>query len=399
MKKKILVPVIVLTLSISITILLCNILKKTTDDSGIIISKKNISVNCENVKIKNLKDEMFMPLFFKNNSVVGKVQSTLTDYNTNDFEKSYPCNGCKSTLYSLDNKNTINETTLTTSNGISSIGSKNKLVRQSEDGKIHYINYDKSDKEITLDNYIEPYNGDLNNSTIAFLDGNDNYLVTYTYSTDENLYTTIKIYDINEKKLYTSDNLEYSIYNIFFIKEINSIMAIDNSGQLYKITLSDNKINIEKNEKLTLDSLENNIGYNSVKVINDSEILILNRNSNININNIITKYNFKTKKTTPLLNINEIEESIWVADINADGSLIVLEKGINNVEKGLVVNQMYLAKIKNDSLDVFYKNPIDNNTFNSYSIDDNGTSIFVTTTSWDNKDHSNTYSYEKYSIK
>ena len=399
MKKKILIPIIILTLSISITILLCNILKESTDNSGITISKKNISVNCENVNIKNMKDEMFIPLFFKNDSIIVKIQSTLTEYNINDFEKSYPCNGCKATLYSLNNKNNVAETTLATSDGISSIGSKNKLVRHSEDGKIHYINYDKSEKEITLDNYTEPLNSDLNNCTITFLDGNDNYLVTYISPTDENQYTIIKIYDINEKKLYTSDNLEYPIYNIFFIKEINSIMAIDNTGQLYKITLSDNKINIEKNEKLSLDSLENNIGYNAVKVINNNEILILNRNSYINIKNIITKYNFKTKKTTPLLNINKINESIWVCDINSDGSLIVLEKGINNIEKGLVINQMYFSKIENDSLDVFYKSPIDNNTFNSYSLNDNGKSIFVTTTSWDNKNHNNTYSYKKYSIK
>ena len=60
---------------------------------------------------------------------------------------------------------------------------------------------------------------------------------------------------------------------------------------------------------------------------------------------------------------------------------------------------MYFSKIENDSLDVFYKSPIDNNTFNSYSLNDNGKSIFVTTTSWDNKNHNNTYSYKKYSIK
>lgn len=399
MKKKFIVPLIIFILSISITVLLCSILNKSKDNSGITISKKNISVKCENVNIKNMKDETFVPLFYKDNSIVGKIQSTLTEYDINDFQKLYPCNGFKSNLYSVDNKNNIKQTNLDTSDGVSTIGYANKVVRQSEDGKIHYINYDNSEKETVIDNYSEPYNSDINNCTITFLDGNDNYLVTYSSSTDDNLSTTIKIYDINEKKLYTSDNLESPIYNVFFIKEINSIIAIDNLGQLYEITLSDNKINMKKNEKLSLDSLENNIGYNSVKVINDSEILILNRNSNIHINNIITKYNFKTKKTTSLLKINKINESIWVTDINADGSLIVLEKGINNIDEGIVINQMYFAKIGTDSLDVFYKSPIENNTFNSYCLNNDGKSLFITTTSWDNKDHSNTYSYKKYSIK
>lgn len=398
MNKKTIIAIVILILSISITILLCSILKNIKDPSGITISKNDISVQAENVNIKDIKDEMFMPLFFKNDLVTGKLQSTLTEYNIDEFEKSYPCDGSKANLYSISEKNKAIKTSLIASDGITSIGSKNKFVRQSKDGKISYINYDKSENEIVLDNYIEPIQDNITNCTISFLDGNDNYLVTYITDICENNSTIIKIYDINEKKLYSSDNLEHPIYNTFFIKYMDSIMAMDTSGQLYKIILSDNKVNIEKKQKLSINSLENTIGFNSIKVINDTEILILNRNTDPTINNIITKYNFKTRKTTPLLKTNKTDASVWVTDINADGSLIVLEKGINNINKGLLLNEMYFAKVSRDSLDVFYNTTMENNTFNYYSLSDNGKSIFITTTSWNSKNN-NSYSYKKYTIK
>ena len=76
-------------------------------------------------------------------------------------------------------------------------------------------------------------------------------------------------------------------------------MAMDTSGQLCKITPSDNKVNIEKKQKLSINSLENTIGFNSIKVINDTEILILNRNTDPTINNIITTTSWNSKNNNP----------------------------------------------------------------------------------------------------
>ena len=80
---------------------------------------------------------------------------------------------------------------------------------------------------------------------------------------------------------------------------MDSIMAMDTSGQLCKIILSDNKVNIEKKQKLSINSLENTIGFNSIKVINDTEILILNRNTDPTINNIITTTSWNSKNNNP----------------------------------------------------------------------------------------------------
>lgn len=247
----------------------------------------------------------------------------------------------------------------------------NKIIEiPPSSGNIYYYDFSKKEsKKFFLGKF-----DDLNNSGLTqcrIVEGNEKFGAIYQYKEDKNI-ESIKLIDLRSRRVYKNDNISnIEIIKVVYIKDLKKFMAIDKNGVCYEIKFKENNLELKKYSKIETGDLTLEQPINGVSAIcNDSEIYFISRNEigkNKLIKNRIIKYNFKTKKTDFILNINENYKTRALQYFPKQ-NILILEKVDRSKEDGTKreCSDIYLAEIKNNKVNIFYKSKYKNEE-NKYS--------------------------------
>ncbi|GAA0737226.1 hypothetical protein [Clostridium oceanicum] len=336
----------------------------------------NIKVNEDFIYIPKNKNEMcFEPSFWQN----GKLFGTLTKSSIRDKELSIIIDKyIPKYFHALDiNKKLLNETKKKAF-AASHYGLKEISRLSFEKGNFYYNDFSKEKSQQILLGKVSDLE-DLSNDSpknIPFgdeyiVDGNDKFATFYRYTKiiKNNICTGtvgfIRLLDLETKKLYKNDNIgDIEIIKVLYVKDLKKFMAIDKKGICYEIKFKGNSLKLEKFSQIDTGDLTLQQPCNGVAGrCNGSEIYFMSKNDigkNKLIKNRLIKYNFKTKKTDFILNMDENDKT-RVLDYFPKQNILILEK--TDIPKEGVLkgpSEIYLAEIKNGKANIFYKSKYKN---------------------------------------
>lgn len=323
----------------------------------IIMSKLKVEERVINLKID--KESSFFPLYWKEDKMVGMIENDgELNAGTQDKEKSF---------YELDSEGSMKET------------DKKSLLRvcfgdrgvgwKTDKDSLYY--YDFTDGKTFMEKLITPNQlfeeiaiGSIRSSSDRMTDlvqGNEKYMLGIIYmpgARPKDRTTSIKLFDIDNKKLYKSENLNNMVIcNIVYLKELKEFIAIENTGQTYKVSIFDNKIKLEKFKKIDLGS-HNGFDILNVSLVADDTIAIKNIGA-LDFNGILSKpnilmmtYNFKNNKIEKIIRAQN-DEDIRIEQYYHKQNLAVVSK--RSPKDKSQIESIYLAKITENEINYIYK--------------------------------------------
>lgn len=333
--------------------------KDNNDSSKYTITERNI----ENIA----KDKTFIPLFYDSDILYGKILLS---------------SGGEDIPYYLDKDGAFKEvevgkfseeeiTFMKKNMGINEFGvymiDSNKLNER----KFYY--YDIINKiKFELKEFEEKYSSyelELGNFTNlgSKLYGNNNYYIYQYLSIEDNKVGNkreIVIVDIEKEIYYTFENNNKNFINFYYSKHENSIMAIDNLGNIYKITLKENNIIYELYENINLNNLKiyNMFGYDIINVNNEEFILSIENNSKESMDYYNILYNVTSDEIIPI----DKEKKI-MGKLNDTNLYIILYE-----------ENRYLAELsENGEINLIYRLDIDGYLYMYSLVNDSDGSIFI----------------------
>ncbi|GAA0737205.1 hypothetical protein [Clostridium oceanicum] len=321
----------------------------------------SIKVNQSFININSNKGEMFIPCFWKDNKLLGVLETPKRI----DIDMPY-----SDKFYSINiNENSLDKTNQESySCAVDSI--KGPALDEKE--KLYYYDFteDKSKRF-----YIKGYNEGLDenykatNGNMYNVDGNNRFLTYHTYRinyrTNKQI-GTISLFDLKTNKLYKNNNIgDINISIVGYCKFLKKFIVFDNKGEIFKVNFNGQNLEIEKICKIDISDFRSNNMDISDFQLNNMDINAKIQNDNIYIINFdgnkLLKYNIKTKESKVLL--DKRKEGIKMLDYFPKQNVLVLEKENevkdNNI-KTKMYSDIYLAEIKNDELNIFYRNSYKN---------------------------------------
>lgn len=378
---------------------------------NITVEEKRVNLNFSDVS--SYEGDEFLPSFWYDNRVLGVIYSLGFEYR--NF-REYPFKSiAKENFYSLGEDGIFKKTDKT----IRDLNHRNIKdiiwINSNEDiGMIYYYDFTKNEDYVPLIKGAELFDGlpikadrskeivkgkdsyaysIVSNKDCELVSGNEEYLAAWGIDDTTNK-SVIRLLDIGSNKLYKSNFLDgIDVIKVLYIKELEKFVAIDKSGQCYKLNIKNDRIEVKSFSKIDLGDSDT-IDYKwQITLINDSQIAISNGVKKSK--NILIRYDFKNNETNFLFNTSG-DEWIRVVRYYPEENIIVLckEKDIEDMklknpnsqfvykEIKSSVESIYLAQIVNNKLEIFYESklnlkPDEISNFILCSINEKGDKIFL----------------------
>lgn len=333
------------------------VLNKDVKKEQIDVDQSKLKVDEKIFKIEGLEGgDFFFPSFWYKDKAIGEIQVIKRPKD----KKEYSVDGfAKKNFYILDTNNeSLKETNKELFYSFYHKNLKEVNFNPSED-KINYFDFEKNKNDLLImkDDLFHEYKDKyykLSNREFELVDGNNDYMVAYTTekSTGKG---TIKLLEIKNKKLHENSDIgKIDIRKVVYIKSLKKFIAIDEKGQCYKLSIKGDKIELKEFSKIDLGDL-NKFKKDEIKVLNDSQIVIFNKNGSVE-NNLI-KYDFKNNQVNFLFNIGK-DQGIKISEYYPKQNILILQKEKTYKLKRKPVGSyedIYLAQIVDDRVEIFYK--------------------------------------------
>ncbi|WP_461615614.1 hypothetical protein [Clostridium sp. Marseille-QA1073] len=362
----------------------------------------NPKVTVEKINLKLDEGDYFEPAFYHEGEVYGVIDKgcgTISDLDKATV--THPIAGyMKEYLYKVDDNNNLIKTSKEVFKRV--WGAKVLGVKLFEDDKVFSIDYKKEDKikeipELTkIINELKERSEYDSACHIRLNSDNENYVEIYitTASNKEKLY----LYDMKSKKLYDVHDKEYEkngcLNTLHYVDSLQSLVWINKDLKVYKLKLEkenaffESYINLDKyigsNQKGKIDNVRG-------VMINSDEMLIFQDEYVSEVGPYlyhpiyktisISKFNFKTNQYRVLFEAPD-GINMW-AEYIGNNMLDIEEFKQNekNVESIIPINR-YIKEIRNDELNVIYKEKTENEGETSYpyvyiALSEDGTELFL----------------------
>lgn len=362
----------------------------------------NPKVTVEKINLKLDEGDYFEPAFYHEGEVYGAIDKGSGEISRSDkATESHPIAGyMKDYLYKVDENINLEKTSKEVFDRVG----RSKMVgfKLLEDDKVFSIDYKKEDKikeipELTkIINELKERSEYDSTCHIRLNSDNENYVEIYITiaSNKEKLY----LYDMKSKKLYDVHDKEYEkngcLNTLNYVDSLQSLVWINKDFKIYKLKLEkenaffESYINLDKyigsNEKGKIDDVR-------TVMINSDEILIFQDQC---LNEVgpylyhpiyktisISKFNFKTNQYRVLF---EVPDDINMYGQYIGNNMLNLEEFKQNekTKESIIPVNRYIEEIKNDELNVIYKEKTkdeDETTYpNVYSaLSEDGTELFL----------------------
>jgi len=363
---------------------------------------KNPKVTVEKINLKLDEGDYFEPAFYHEGEVYGAIDKGRGTISRSDkATAAHPIAGyMKEYLYKVDDDNNLIETS---KEAFNFIGRAKMLgFKLFENDKVFSIDYKKEDKikeipELTkIINELKERSGYDSACHIRLNSDNENYVEIYitTASNKEKLY----LYDMKSKKLHDVHDKEYEkngcLNTLHYVDSLQSLVWINKDLKVYKLKLEkenaffESYINLDKyigsNEKGKIDNVRG-------VMINSNEMLIFQDQYLSEVGPYlyhpiyktisISKFNFKTNQYRVLF---EVPNDINMYGQYIGNNMLNLEEFKQNektMESIIPINR-YIKEIRNDELNVIYKEKTENEGETSYpyvyiTANEDGTELFL----------------------
>lgn len=318
------------------------------------------------------KDNTFIPLFYDEDLLYGRLQTKLSTNYVTHTNFAYYSDKDESIIELEEGKFTNEELDFMQNfNGNNGSGvymiDSNKLSER----KFYYMDV-KNKIKFELKEFEKTYSSiefklkNFSHTGFKMVENNKYYIQQYfsTYNGSDIIKREFIIIDTETQKFYIDDNSKQFIH-FFYDNNENSIMGIDKEGKIYKIIIQENKFTYEFYKDMELNGLKlyDKLGANIINV--DDDIIITQVEDNedtrgFNYYNVL--YNYKTNEIIPL------DKEKWILNkVRNTNYYIVLYK------------KVYLAELTNDGeINLIYKLDNDDGYKYMYSFtNDKGNNIFI----------------------
>lgn len=361
------------------------VLNKDVKKEQIELDQSKLKVDEKIFNLKGLEErDGFFPSFWYKDKVIGEIQ--ILGGAPKD-KKEYPVHGfAKKNFYIFNTNNgSLKETNKELFDSFFHKNLKEVNFNYSV-SKINYFDFEKNKNDLLImkDDLFHEYKDKyykLSNGEFELVDGNNDYMIAYT--TEELTGKgTIKLLEIKSKKLHENSDIgKIGIRKVVYMKYLKKFIAIDAKGQCYKLNIKGDKIELKELSKIDLGDLTN-FKKDEIKVLNDSQIVIFNKNGSVE-NNLI-KYDFKNNQVNFLFNIGK-DQGIKISEYYPKQNILILQKEKTYKLKRKSVGSyedVYLAQIVDDRVEIFYKIKNTNKNHEYYgssksSISENGDEIII----------------------
>ncbi len=378
------------------------VLESDVRDQKLGEKNNNPKVTVEKINLKLDEGDYFEPAFYHEGEVYGNIDKGFGVIGSLDkATESHPIAGyMKDYLYKVDENINLEKTSKEVFDRVG----RSKMVgfKLLEDDKVFSIDYKKEDKikeipELTkIINELKERSEYDSTCHIRLNSDNENYVEIYITiaSNKEKLY----LYDMKSKKLYDVHDKEYEkngcLNTLHYVDSLQSLMWISKDLKVYKLKLEkenaffESYINLDKyigtNKK---DKIDNVSGV----MINSDEMLIF-QDEYINEQGpylyyplyrtiSISKFNFKTNQYRVLFEVPD-DINMWAKYIgNNMLDIEEFKQNEKNMESIIPINR-YIKEIRNDELNVIYKEKIKDEGETSYpnvysALSEDGTELFL----------------------
>ncbi len=378
------------------------VLESDVRDQKLGQKNKNPKVTVEKIDLKLDEEDYFEPAFYHEGEVYGAIDKGYGEISRSDkATAAHPIAGyMKEYLYKVDDDNNLIETSKEAFNFI--WRAKMLGFKLFENDKVFSIDYKKEDKikeipELTkIISELKERSGYDSACHIRLNSNNENYVEIYitTASNKEKLY----LYDMKSKKLYDVHDKEYEkngcLNTLNYVDSLQSLVWINKDFKIYKLKLEkenaffESYINLDKyigtNKK---DKIDNVSGV----MINSDEMLIF-QDEYINEQGpylyrplyrtiSISKFNFKTNQYRVLFEVPD-GINMWAKYIGNNMLDIEEFKQNEKTMESIIPINRYIKEIRNDELNVIYKEKIEDEGEILYpnvyiALSEDGTEVFL----------------------
>lgn len=369
----------------------CNVNKEITFEENVSEEEsKEVKVSQSFVDIKVNDNEIFTPLFYNNDDILG----VMTNKEGLSVINGYPIEGeANDKMYSLSSENILTETNESLIvNSIYSTGIKGKegIYTNKEDEKIYYYNrLTGEDKEIPIEFKLD-YDEKVRDITLfaQSVNGNSDYYFVMLGAIDNSKLEETNVYDIADVTIVLKDlksSKEYiledeplakEVVDIIYDKNTEKFYSITKNGYLYAMDLNDKDIALENTDKIDLKGLLY-LTEDSVIINEKGELVICNMSRNKSKETMIV-YNIETKETKTIE--NPISGDVFVEYYSPESNLIILNKisATSNMKP-----EYYIGEVKNGIIEIYDRilYEIEDNQIIECApvlINDNNTEILLT---------------------